>query len=41
MHGARDGRLTSCDAAPSRGEGMRKRDSVSGDVIWSGDEEMQ
>jgi hypothetical protein len=39
-HGARRGRLTCCDAAPSGGEGRRRRDSVSGDAIRRGDEEM-
>jgi hypothetical protein len=38
-HGAERGRLTSCDAAPSRGEERRRRDSVRGDMIWHCDEE--
>ena len=40
-HGARRGRLTRFKLAPSRSEGRRRRDSVSGDAIWSGDEETQ
>ena len=35
-HGARRGRLTRCDAAPSGGEGRRRRGSVSGDAIRRG-----
>jgi hypothetical protein len=39
MHGARRSRLTICHAAPSGGEGRRRRGIVSGDVIWRDDEE--
>jgi hypothetical protein len=38
-HGARRGRLTHCDTAPSGGEGRRRRGSVRCDAIWSGDKE--
>ncbi len=38
---ARGSRLTPCDAAPSGGEGRRRRGSVSGDAIRRGDEETQ
>ena len=38
-HGARRGRLTSCDAAPRGGGGRRRRGSVNGDVIRRDDEE--
>ena len=39
-HSARRGPLTSCDAAPSGGEGWQRRSGVSGIVIWRGDDVM-